>query len=140
MALVAVVALAVTAAPAKVVPNGDEAAGRTDFRFDAAATAYDQRLFRDAVAVARPEARRLIERVAGHVDVSFLGLRRGDALGVTQGRGGEYRVDIDVPGSMAAGGPRAVQRVVLHELGHVVDFALLSDDLRARLDAQFPAR
>jgi hypothetical protein len=136
----AAVAVALAAVALAMTPGGTRPAApeRTDFSFQAASTPADQQLFREAVAVARPEARRLIERVAGHVEVSFLAIRRGKALGVTEGRGGEYHVDIDVPGSMAAGGRRAVQRVVLHELGHVVDFALLDDALRAQFDAQMP--
>ena len=35
-------------------------------------------------------------------------------------------------------GPRGVQRTVLHELGHVVDHALLTDDVIAALDAGIP--
>jgi hypothetical protein len=78
--------------------------------------------------------------VAPHVAVSFAPIPNGEALGVTAGHGGEFSVDIDLARSTAAGGPRAVQRVVLHELGHVVDFALLSDGLRTQLDGQFPSR
>ena len=36
-------------------------------------------------------------------------------------------------------GARGVQRTVLHELGHVVDHALLTDDVMAGLDAGIPA-
>jgi hypothetical protein len=36
-------------------------------------------------------------------------------------------------------GPRGVDRTVLHELGHVVDHALLTDDVSAALDAGIPA-
>ena len=139
-AVVLAAALALSGQAQRAVPHGPDAPARTTFAYTAAAGAGDQQLFRDAVAVARPEAQRLIARVAGHVEVSFDAVARGRALGVTSSRGdGEYHVDIDVPGSMAAGGPRAVQRVVLHELGHVVDLALLSDGLRATLDGQFPA-
>ena len=142
---VAAAAVALVATMATQVPKrGAEPAsapGRGTFAYKAGTTAGDQRLFESAVAVARPEAQRLIARVAGRVEVSFEAVSRGSALGVTQTSGdGEYSVDVDVPSSMAAGGERAVQRVVLHELGHVVDHALLSEDLRARLDASFPAR
>ena len=131
-------ALAAAVLPSRVVPSGPQAPARTDFRFlDGDATA--QQAFRGAVAAARPEARRLIERVAGQVEVSFAPIPDGGALGVTTGHEGAFSVDIDLARSTAAGGPRAVQRVVLHELGHVVDFALLSEAQRAQLDGQFPA-
>ncbi len=138
-AAVALVAMMATQVPR---PGAEKASapGRETFAYKAGSTAADQQLFQAAVTVARPEARRLIARVAGHVEVSFEAVARGSALGVTQTSGdGEYSVDIDVPSSMAAGGERAVQRVVLHELGHVVDHALLSDDLRGGLDSHFPA-
>ena len=35
-------------------------------------------------------------------------------------------------------GPRGVTRLTLHELGHVLDHALLPDELVARLDAGIP--
>ena len=36
-------------------------------------------------------------------------------------------------------GARGIDRVVLHELGHVVDHALLGDDVMSRLQAGIPA-
>jgi hypothetical protein len=138
-AALAAVAVAMGLQLAPVRPGAEPRPPRTTFAYGPRATAADQQLLRDAVAVARPEARRLIARVAPFVEVSFDGTDRGTALGVTRSSDGrDFSVDIDVGGSMAAGGRRAVERVILHELGHVVDFALLSEDLRERLDAQFP--
>ena len=47
-------------------------------------------------------------------------------------------IDLDLV--LARYGPRGVQRTVLHELGHVVDHALLTDDVTTALDAGHPGR
>ena len=140
--LVALLALAAFGMTTRVVPMpvaGEAGPSRTTFAYVAGTQPADEQLFRDAVAVARPEAQRLIARVAPHTEVSFNAIKRGQALGVTSSSDGrEFSVDIDVPGAMAAGGRRGVERVILHELGHVIDFALLSDSQRAELDSHFP--
>ena len=61
------------------------------------------------------------------------------AIGLTEDGEPGYRVTIDLDLVLARYGPRGVERTVLHELGHVVDHALLTDDVTAALDAGIPA-
>ena len=98
----------------------------------------DRQAFLDAVAAARPEARRLIGLVDGLVDVRIGPTGTPGAIGLTEDGEPGYRVTIDLDLVLARYGPRGVQRTVLHELGHVVDHALLTDDVTAALDAGIP--
>jgi hypothetical protein len=111
-------------------------ARRATFRFDGVAP-LDQQVFLSAVAAARPEARRLIGLVDGLVSVS-VGPTGPAALGVTAAYDGAYAMRIDLATVTARLGQAGVDRVVLHEIGHVVDFALLPDDLTTALDAGIP--
>ncbi len=99
----------------------------------------DRQAFLDAVAAARPEARRLIGLVDGLVDVRIGPTGTPGAIGLTEDGEPGYRVTIDLGLVLARYGPRGVERTVLHELGHVVDHALLTDDVTAALDAGIPA-
>jgi hypothetical protein len=90
-----------------------------------------------AIAAARPEARRLIDLVDGLVDV-HVGAAGPGAAGVTHVGGPRYEVTLDLATIRARLGQRGVTRLVLHELGHVVDHALLPDELLRRLDAGIP--
>ena len=137
--LVVLVAALAAGLAAREVPGTEVpgTSGRSTFEYRM--TPQHQQLFRDVVAVARPEAQALIARVAPMTSVSFDLPSSTTTLGVTRTSDGRsFTVDVDLGGSMAAGGRRAVERVILHELGHVVDFALLSEDQRAALDAHFP--
>jgi len=89
-----------------------------------------------AVARARPEAARLIAEVDGLVRVGTFA-DAGPALGVTQGHDRGFTVDINVGG---LNGEFVQDRatVVVHELGHVIDFAIIPKSLNATLDAQIP--
>jgi hypothetical protein len=108
------------------------------FRF-ANVAPLDQQAFLTAVAVARPEARRLIGLVDGLVTVR-VGPTGGRSVGLTQAHAdGTYDVTLDFATVFPRMGQRGIDRVVLHELGHVIDFALLPDSLTARLDAGIPA-
>jgi hypothetical protein len=113
-----------------------EDARRATFRFDGVAP-LDQQVFLSAVAAARPEAQRLIGLVDGLVRVS-VGPTGPAALGMTAAYDGSYAMRIDLATVMARIGQAGVDRVVLHELGHVVDFALLPDALTTALDAGIP--
>jgi hypothetical protein len=91
-----------------------------------------------AVAGARPEARRLIAIVDGLVDLHGQALGDGK-LGVTQPRAdGRYDVGIDFATVEARFGRRGMARTVLHELGHVVDDAIVPAQLDEALDAGIP--
>ncbi len=122
--------------PAHGVPK--RPAPRAGLTFDASVDAPSRALIETAIASARPEARALLDRVAGYTDVS-VGIPAGHALGTTQRVRDRYRVVLDLGTTQRSTGPRGVTRLVLHELGHVVDLELLADDLRTQLDAEIPA-
>ena len=139
--LVSLVAALAAGGVVRAAPVGLEApsanAKRTTFVYRMAPR--EEQLFREVVAVARPEAQALIGRIAPLTTVSFDLPTGASALGVTRTSDGRsFTVDVDLEGSTAAGGRRALERVVLHELGHVVDLALLSEQQRVQLDAHFP--
>jgi hypothetical protein len=89
-----------------------------------------------AVAAARPEARRLIDEVDGLIEVrTHTG--SGPVIGWAQIRAGKAVVSVD---NAALNGDRVLDRnvVVLHELGHVIDHVLVSDELVQELDRGIP--
>jgi hypothetical protein len=112
---------------------------RAGFRFAPTVAPADRQAFLDAVAAARPEARRLIALVDGLVDVRLGPTGTPGAIGLTEDGEPGYRVTIDLDLVLARYGPRGVERTVLHELGHVIDHALLTDDVTTALDAGIPA-
>jgi hypothetical protein len=89
-----------------------------------------------AMARARPEAARLIAEVDGLVTVRTFAAG-GATLGITRGGSQGFTVDFDVA---RLDGDRVTDRgmVALHELGHVIDFALVPAAVDAALDAQIP--
>lgn len=105
-------------------------------RFAAAVPERDRAWIFAAVAGARPEARRLIDEVDGLVEVRTHS-SQGDAIGWARSGSGGSVVSVD---TAALNGDRALDRgvVVLHELGHVVDYVLVEDELVRRLDAGIP--
>jgi hypothetical protein len=109
------------------------------FHFDPTVPPADRQAFLDAVATARPEARRLIALVDGLVEVRIGPTGTPGAIGLTEEGEPGYRVTVDLGLVVQRYGPRGVARTVLHELGHVVDFALVTDATAAALDAGIPA-
>ncbi len=105
--------------------------------FDSSIAVSDQQIVRRAVAEARPEARRLVELVAGVVTVSINPLGSGVA-GQTRPTDDGYDVVLDLGGVYRGAGMRGVRRLVLHELAHVIDHALVGSDLEAQLDSATP--
>jgi hypothetical protein len=105
-------------------------------RFAPGVAADDRTWILGAMARARPEAARLIAEVDGLVVVGTFE-QGGTTLGVTRGNDRGFTVDFNVA---ELNGAAMLDRatVVLHELGHVVDFALVKKDLNAQLDAQIP--
>ena len=92
-----------------------------------------------AIATARPEAQALIARVDGLTTLAAGVPSRSGAAGTTRPLlDGRFDVVLDTGGVYRRLGPRGINRLVLHELGHVVDLALLAAGLRARLDAGIP--
>jgi hypothetical protein len=96
-----------------------------------------------AISHARPEARRLIDEVDGLV---LVGTEDGgdalpggyQAVGTTYPTNGSFRV---VFNTQLLDGEAAFSRdvVVLHELGHVIDFALITKPLDDQLDRTIPS-
>ena len=114
-------------------------------RFDPTVAPGDQQWILGAIANARPEAQRLIAEVDGTVIVDTklntpAGIMSpgGQAIGLAHPIGDHVNISVDVH---ELDGERAIDRnmVVLHELGHVIDFELLDDQLRQQLDATIPA-
>jgi hypothetical protein len=106
--------------------------------FDPDVAPQDREWILAAVAKARPEASRLIDEIDGLVTVKTFSDPDTWALGWAQVKGpGRYELRLNVS---RLNGPRQVDRemVTLHELGHVVDFAILDDAVRDRLAAQVP--
>jgi hypothetical protein len=140
--IAAVAGMARPADPGTVVPAGgarEIGAGtqRAGLTFDRVSPA-DRTLVEQAIASARPEARRLADIVDGLVTLHVAD-QRGKALGVTQALpDGRYDVTIDLQRVNPIYGRRGVARVVLHELGHVVDDAIVPAALDAQLDAGIP--
>ncbi|MEA2320444.1 MAG: hypothetical protein QOD81_294 [Solirubrobacteraceae bacterium] len=120
---------------AAVLPQGARRAG---FAFAPGTAPQDQRAFTTAIVRARPEARRLIDLVDGLTDVR-IGPTGAQALGITTSGGPRYDVVVDLGGVAQRYGQRGIDRVVLHELAHVVDHALVDDALMATLLARIPA-
>jgi hypothetical protein len=105
-------------------------------RFAPTVTPDDQAWILAAIASARPEAQTLIGEIDGLVEVRT-DLDGREAIGLAEMSGGRAAVSFDVH---ALDGERAIDRnvVVLHELGHVVDYLLVSDDLIRQLDTGIP--
>jgi hypothetical protein len=103
-------------------------------RFAAGVAAGDRQWILAAIAGARPEARALIEQVDGTVEFRT---HRGQPLGLATSSPSGSVITLDVA---SLDGRRQVDRpqTVLHELGHVVDYVLVSDRLAAKLDAGIP--
>jgi hypothetical protein len=107
------------------------------FTFDPGVPAADRDAFLAAVSHARPEAQALIAVVDGLVDV-HIGATDAGTVGVTQSVGDRYDVTVNLGIVSRRYGQRGIDRDVLHELGHVVDFALVPPETNSRLDAEIP--
>jgi hypothetical protein len=108
-------------------------------------TPQDRAWILASIASARPEAQRLIAEVDGLVEMrtdlngpTTIYPGADGAIGLTEGAGDHAIVALDAG---RLDGDRAIDRpmVVLHELGHVIDFLLVGDKLNAQLDAAIPA-
>ncbi|HEY7074000.1 MAG TPA: hypothetical protein VH418_01460 [Solirubrobacteraceae bacterium] len=105
--------------------------------FDPAMAPADRAWVLAAIRSARPEAQRLVDEVDGMVTVGPMP-PQGAAIGLMMPLSpGHYQVLLDVAN---LDGYERLDRptVVLHELGHVIDYALLDDKLRAQLVAGIP--
>ena len=152
LTIVALIAIGIAIAtasgsPVPLAAGGDSGGARystaadlppaAPLRFAGTIAPSDQQTVRQVIAAARPEARRLVELVAGLVTIT---VGRPDAR--TAGSAGPtadgYGVELDLGGVYRTSGMRGLRRLVLHELAHVVDHALVGADLEAELDAATP--
>jgi hypothetical protein len=119
-------------------PPISEQVRRDGLRFDPAIAQADRQAVLAAIASAQPPARKLIDLVDGLVDV-YVAPTGGQSVGLTESAGSRYRVTLDLGTVAARYGKRGIARVVLHELGHVIDFALVPESLDRTLDSGIPA-
>jgi hypothetical protein len=148
LALLAIAVLALSALRVSHRAAADAARGRTvgevsaaeraaTFTFAPGTADGDRAAFLTAVAHARPEARALIDAVDGLVDV-HVAVTDAGTVGITQTHGDRFDVSVNLGLVARRYGQRGIDRTVLHELGHVVDFALVPPALGAQLDATIP--
>jgi hypothetical protein len=105
-------------------------------RFAPAVAPDDRAWIEAAIRSARPEAQRLIAEIDGLVEIRT-DLPRGVAIGLAEITPDRAVVNFDL---RSLNYDRALDRnvVVLHELGHVVDYHLVSDELVQELDRGIP--
>ena len=125
--------------PVRAITLALRAAG---LRFAPSVAPADRAWILAAVADARPEARRLVDAVDGlvEVDTETSGERLPggyEAVGVTYPGPDGFRVVLDT-GLLDGRARFSRDVVVLHELGHVIDFTLVPRDLAERLDRTIP--
>ena len=106
------------------------------FTYGPSVNEADRLAIEAAVAGARPEAQRLVALIDGLTTVNVG--PAGGAAGTAADLGDRFELQLDL-GLVRTMGPRGVARLVMHELGHVVDFALMDDALLEQLNAGIPA-
>ena len=122
-------------APASPVTPEIRAAG---LRFAPEVSDAERAWVAAAIEKARPEARQLIDHIDGMVTVVTWQDRKDFAVGLMRTDGdGAYEVRFNLAYLNA---DRKIDRdvTVLHELGHVVDHALVPPELRDQLAASLP--
>jgi len=91
-----------------------------------------------AIDKVRPEARQLIDDVDGMVTIGTVNEPGASYVGVTRQKGEHaFQVDFNIA---YLDGDRKADRdaTVIHELGHVIDFAVMTPELRNQLAGQLP--
>ncbi len=112
---------------------------RAGLRFGPEVAQADREAILAIIAGARPEARALVGLVDGVTTAHVGPAGHERAVGHASDRPGDYEIVLDLAQANAIGGQRALRQLVLHELGHIVDFALVTNALMARFDAATPA-
>jgi hypothetical protein len=113
-------------------------------RFSDAVQPGDRAWMLGAIASARPEAQQLIAEIDGLVEIDstlnvpgivHVGAEGAIGLAHMSPEGALITVDVRL-----LDGERAIDRavVILHELGHVIDYLLITKELRQQLDAGIP--
>jgi hypothetical protein len=113
----------------------DRAAG---LRFAGGVAARDREWIEGAIAKARPEAQALVREVDGLIEMrTHRGLPIGYTDSLMRGDRATFAISLD---TVLLNGRRVTDRdvVVLHELGHAIDVALVPQALNDRLEAQIP--
>ena len=116
----------------------DPAVKAATFRFADTVAPADREWILTAVDKIRPEARQLIDNVDGMTVLSTYSDPGGGAVGMMREVGeSSYEVTFNLA---YLNGDRKLDRdtTVAHELGHVVDVALVAPELRDRLAAALP--
>jgi hypothetical protein len=110
-------------------------ARRAGLRFADHVAPGDRQWVLASIAAAQPRARGLIAEVDGMVTVETAG--QGSAMGLTTMRPRGFTIWLNLA---RLNGTRKIDRnqTVLHEFGHVVDFALLDAGTDRRLDDAIP--
>ena len=109
------------------------------FTFDPRSSPQDQEWILAAVAKVRPEARQLIDDVDGMVTISTYSEPDGGAVGTAQ-QVGEHQFQVRFNLAYLDGERKADRdTTVVHELGHVIDFALMPEGMREQLAGQLPS-
>jgi len=121
--------------PAATRPGVERAA---DYTFRPEVSPVNQQVWREAVAAVRPEAAALFEQVKGLVDIEDREPPEWALAVVTPEGNGRYLVTMPFGRIFNRLGQRGLYRAIHHELGHVVDAALLTGPQRTALDAGIP--
>jgi hypothetical protein len=130
--------LALTGCQSKEAPPVPPEVRAASLRFAPEVTDAERQWILAAIDTARPEARQLIDDVDGMVTVRTWRDRDDVAVGLmTTDGGGTYAVSFNLAYLNA---DRKIDRdsTVLHELGHVIDHALVPPELRNQLAASLP--
>jgi hypothetical protein len=108
------------------------------FKYVPGTAEADEAVIQQAIADARPEAQQLIAAIDGITTILIAGTAEG-VVGTTQTLpDGRYQVTLNLGLASRIRGQRGIDRLVLHELGHVIDFALVPSALNEQLDAEIP--
>src|SRR4051794_39450765 len=91
-----------------------------------------------SIAEARPEAATLIRHALGRVTFRTAYQPAAFWAGLTTVQGNDFTVTLNLSFLNSRRGVGLRDDVVLHELGHVVDFAEVPDDVVVRLAAEVP--
>ena len=116
----------------------DPAVKAATFRFADSVAPEDREWILAAVDKVRPEARQLIDDIDGMTVLSTYSDPGGEAVGLMrEASPGNYEVTFNLA---YLDGDRKLDRdsTVAHELGHVIDAALVAPELRDRLAASLP--
>jgi hypothetical protein len=136
--IAAVLALALLAGCGREEPPIDPAVRAATFQWDTTVKEKDKRWILEAVDQARPEARQLIDDVDGMIVLGTYAQPGAPEVGMMRPTG-EHRYQV-VFNLAYLNGERKIDRTttVLHELGHVVDHAIVPPELRDELAAALP--